>query len=54
MLFLRQQYQEVILTLLMKLFKKILKFPFRCSVGKGGHRHFLPFGRTDLTTSALL
>jgi len=54
MFFLLQQYQEAILTLLKKLFKKILKFPFRCSVGKGGHRHFLPFGRADLTASASL
>ena len=41
--FLLQQYQELILTLLKKLFKKNYI-----------NWHFLPFGRTDLTASALL
>jgi hypothetical protein len=49
MLVLLQQFQEVILILLIDLFK----YHFRCRVGKVGHRHFLPFGRADLDAPAL-
>jgi hypothetical protein len=46
--FLPQQSQELILTLLKKLFKIIFRSPLRCRVGKGGHQRFLPFGRTNI------
>jgi len=45
MLIFLQQYQEVILTLLKKLFKKNLFYI---------HRHFLPFGRAYSGASASL
>ena len=46
--FMLQQYQEFILTLLKITTKTIMLG------GVGWHRHFLPFGRTDLTASASL
>jgi len=45
MLIFLQQYREVILTLLKKLFKKNFFYI---------HRHFLPLGQADLAASAAL